>query len=129
LPDYRALDREMRRDFVADLDEGDRSTGARALAFFDGWMRAHALYHDDSNYRSALATYLRAARTAPEIARSPLIRSRVRLAVAKSALASLAPSAGLADRARRLNASLRRRAGRYPELRPERDDTHSEGST
>jgi glycosyltransferase involved in cell wall biosynthesis len=118
LPAYWRRDREIRRGFVATLEGEDRARGARALAFFDLWMRAHDLYHVENDYRRALSAYVKAIRAAPEIARSPVIRARLRGRLTKSLLGSMSPSRGLASRARRAHSILRHRFGRYPDLRP-----------
>ncbi|HYI44355.1 MAG TPA: glycosyltransferase [Actinomycetota bacterium] len=114
--DYADLDRRTRQVFLESLGPDQRELGEHALSFFNQWMTAHTLYHRDHRYRSAFRIYRSLLKSAPELARGPLIWPRLKLALIKSGAGSL-PGSGVAMTiARRVYSRARRVVGRYPAM-------------
>lgn len=113
---YDRVDKAVRAGFVETLGPQDRAKGERALSFYDHWMTAHRLYQESSAYRPALKEYVLAARSAPELIRSLPTVNRWLPATAKAALGSLPLMSRALSGVRAVNRSVRRRAGRYPDI-------------
>ena len=105
-----------REKFVASVSEVDRPTAEDAFAFYREWMKAHSLYHDARNYRSAFGAYLSAARLHRSVAWSRPLSKRMIGALLKSSLGAVPGTHVIADAARRANVRVRRAFKRYPDL-------------